>query len=74
MYELKITQIGNSRGIILPKEILDRLNVDKGDTVFASLNAEGVQVVSYDPKVAAQVELGRQFMSQYRDTFNELAK
>ena len=74
MYELKITQIGNSLGMILPKELLDRLNVGKGDRVFATLKPDGVQIVSYDPKVAAQVEVGRQFMNQYRDTFHELAK
>lgn len=71
---LKLTQIGNSVGVILPKEALLRLRVEKGDTVFLTETPEGYQIVPYNPDVAAQVELGREFMREYRDTFHALAK
>ena len=71
---LKLTQIGNSVGFILPKEALVRLRLEKGDTVFLTESPDGYQIVPYDPDVAAQVELGREFMREYRDTFHALAK
>jgi putative addiction module antidote len=74
MHTLKLTQIGNSVGVILPKELLTRLRVEKGDTVFVTETTDGVVLTPYDPSVAAQVEAGRQFMREYRDAFRELAK
>ena len=60
MSALKLTQIGNSVGVILPKEILARLNV--------------VTLSAYDPSIDEQVKAGREFMREYRDTFQQLAK
>jgi putative addiction module antidote len=74
MHLLKLTQVGNSVGVILPKELLARLRVEKGDTVYVTETPEGVVLTPYDPSVAAQVEAGRQFMRDYRDAFHELAK
>ena len=74
MSALKITQIGNSVGVILPKEVLARLKVGKGDTVFVTEAANGVILTPYDPELAAQLKLGREFMHEYRDTFHQLAK
>lgn len=74
MHMLKLTQIGNSVGVILPKELLARLRVEKGDTVYVTETAEGIVLTPYDPALAAQVEAGRTFMRDYRDTFHELAK
>ena len=74
MYPLKLTQIGNSVGVVLPKELLARLHVEKGDTVYATESTEGFTLTPYDPEVAKQVEAGREFMREYRDTFHELAK
>ena len=71
---LKLTQIGNSVGVILPKEILARLRVAKGDTLFITEAPDGVMLTLYDPEVAEQVEAGREFMREFRDTFRELAK
>jgi putative addiction module antidote len=73
-YALKLTQIGNSVGVILPKEALARMKLEKGDTVFLTESTEGYQMAPYDPAVAEQIELGREFMSDYRDTFHALAK
>ena len=71
---LKITQIGNSLGVILPKEILAALKVAKGDTLICSETAGGFQISPYDPEVARQLEVGREFMKDYRDTLRALAK
>ena len=74
MAALKLTQIGNSVGVILPKEVLARLKVEKGDTLYLTDAAIGVMLTPYDPALDAQVEAGREFMREYRDTFHQLAK
>ena len=74
MTALKLTQIGNSVGVILPKELLARLKLAKGDTVYATDVAHGVTLTPYDPALAEQVDRGREFMREYRDTFHQLAK
>ena len=75
MSVLKVTQIGNSYGVILPKEMLARLKVEKGDALFASEAANGGYNLSpYDPALEEQLKLGREFMREYRDTFHQLAK
>lgn len=74
MHALKLTQIGNSVGVILPKELLARLKLEKGDTVFVTESPDGLCVTPFNPEVAEQVEAGRAFMREYRDTFHELAK
>lgn len=74
MHTLKLTQIGNSVGVILPKEVLARLKLEKGDTVFLTETPDGVAVTPYDPTMEEQVDAGRAFMREFRDTFRELAK
>ena len=74
MHTLKLTQIGNSVGLILPKEVLARLKLEKGDTVFVTETPEGVAVTPYDPSLEEQIGAGRAFMRDFRDTFHELAK
>ena len=74
MSALKLTQIGNSVGVILPKEVLARLKVTKGDSLFLSEAANGVMLTPYDPDVEAQLVLGREFMHEFRDAFHQLAK
>ncbi len=74
MTALKLTQIGNSVGIILPKDVLARLKLEKGDTVFVTDAANGVLLTPYDPGLEEQLKLGREFMREFRDTFHQLAK
>ena len=74
MSALKLTQIGNSVGVILPKELLARLRLEKGDTLFVTEAANGVTLTPYDPALDEQLQLGREFMREYRDTFHQLAK
>jgi len=74
MIALKLTQIGNSVGVILPKELLAKLKLEKGDTVFVTEAANGVNLSPYDPSLEDELALGREFMREYRDTFHQLAK
>jgi len=81
MTTLRLTQIGNSVGVILPKEVLARLKLEKGDTVFVTdapegvtLTPEGVTLTPYDPTLEVQLKAGREFMHEFRDAFHQLAK
>ncbi len=71
---IKLTQIGNSVGLILPKEVLARLKLKKGDTVYLTDAPSGITMSPHDPTFQEQLEIGREFMREYRDTFNALAK
>lgn len=74
MNELKLTQIGNSVGVILPKELLAKLGVGKGDTVYAIEQPDGVRLTVADPEFAAQMEVARAVMKKWRNVLRELAK
>ncbi|WP_310461227.1 AbrB/MazE/SpoVT family DNA-binding domain-containing protein [Sphaerotilus sp.] len=74
MHALKLTQIGNSVGVILPKELLARLKLEKGDVLFVTDTPDGVALTSFDPSFEDQLDMGREFMREYRDTFRALAK
>lgn len=74
MLMLKLTQIGNSVGVVFPKEVLSRLKVNKGDSLFVTETPNGVELSAYNPEVEEQVKEGREFMREYRDTLRALAK
>jgi putative addiction module antidote len=74
MHMLKLTQIGNSVGVILPKEVLSRLKLEKGDAIFITETPEGFAITPYDPALEDQLKAGREFMREFRDTFHALAK
>lgn len=74
MTSLKLTKVGTSTGTIIPKEMLVRMKVEKGDTLFAIETKEGYLITPYDPAIAEQLDAGREFMKDYRETFKALAK
>lgn len=74
MFALKLTQIGNSLGVVLPKEALAQLKIAKGDTVFLTEAPGGFKLTPYSPEIEEQLELGREIMHKYRDTLRALAK
>jgi putative addiction module antidote len=74
MTALKLTQIGNSVGVILPKEVLARMNLEKGDTVYLTDAADGVTLTPYSPDFALQMTAARKIMKKRRDVLRELAK
>ncbi len=74
MQTLKLTQIGNSVGVILPKELLAKLGVAKGDTVYAVEQPDGIRITTADPDFEAQMAVARQVMRESRNILRELAK
>jgi putative addiction module antidote len=70
----KIIAIGNSAGIILPKEILTKLNLRKGDTLCLSETSAGLQVSPYDEEFVAKMEVSDRVIRRYRDAFKRLAE
>ena len=74
MTALKLRPIGNSVGVVLPKEILTRLKVGAGDTVYAVDMPDGVRLTASDPVFEAQMEVARRLMKRWRNVLHELAK
>ena len=74
MDTLKLTQIGNSVGVIFPKEILARLKVGKGDTLFVTETPGGLRLMPYDAGFEAQMSAARRIMKRRRSVLRELAK
>ncbi len=72
--KLKITTIGNSAGVILPKELLARLRVDKGDELYVVETPDGIRLTSFDPVLAAQMEVAKQVMREDRELLRKLAE
>ena len=74
MHKLKLTTIGSSTGAVFPKELLARMKLEKGDQLFAVETPDGFLLTPYDPTIKEQLEIGRDFMRQYRDTFKVLSE
>ncbi len=74
MTALKLTQIGNSVGVILPKEVLARLKVEKGDSLFVTEVEDGITLRPYDPEFSEQMAAARDIMRRRRNVLRELAK
>jgi len=74
MFTLKLTQIGNSVGVVLPKDALAQMKLEKGDSVFLTETPGGFTLTPYDPAIEEQIKLGREIMREYRDTLRALAK
>jgi putative addiction module antidote len=74
MTTLKLTTIGNSTGVVLPKEMLERLRVGKGDTLYVLETPQGIELTPYNPEFAAQMEIAEQIMREDRDALRKLAE
>ena len=70
----KIIAIGNSAGIILPKETLARLNLEKGDTLYITDGPQGIRLVPFDEEFARQMDAAREVMRDNRDVLQRLAE
>jgi putative addiction module antidote len=74
-YVLQIKKIGNSTGLILPKELLARLKLSEGDKLHVVEQTErGIKLSPYDPKHAKAMEIARRSFRKYADTYKALAK
>lgn len=72
--QLKITKIGNSAGVILPKELLARLRVEAGDSLFVSETPDGVRITAANPDFAAKMAAAEAIMREDRDILRVLAQ
>lgn len=72
--KLKVTTVGSSVGVVLPKDLLTMLRVSKGDTLFAVQTDRGIELTAYDPKVARQMEVAERVMRKHRDVLRKLAE
>ena len=71
---LKVTQIGNSLGVVLPREVLSDLNVERGDKLFLTRSPDGYRVTKSDPDFEHQMSLARKIMKDRHNVLRELAK
>jgi putative addiction module antidote len=71
---LKITKIGNSAGVVLPKELLAKLRAGVGDTLYVSETPDGIRITASDPSFEAKMALAEQIMREDRDILRVLAK
>ena len=74
MATLKLKRIGNSVGVIPPKDMLARLKVEKGDTLHVTDRPDGLRLKPHDPRFAAQMKLVRRIAKKRRAVLRELAK
>ncbi len=75
MVALKLTTVGTSTGVVIPKEMLVRMNVGKGDVLYAVEAADGTyRLTPYDPAFAEKMEKADEIMRRYRNTLHVLAK
>jgi putative addiction module antidote len=72
--KLKITTVGHSAGIVLPREVLERLRVDKGDTLFLTETPNGIELTPYDEEFAEQMAIAERVMREDRDILRKLAR
>jgi putative addiction module antidote len=71
---LKITRIGNSAGIVLPKDVLAKLRAGVGDTLYVTETPDGIRITASDPDFAVKMDLAEQIMREDRDILRVLAK
>ena len=74
MIRLRIIKAGESLGPALPAEVLARLGVTEGDTVFLTETPEGYARSAPDAGLQEQLRVGREVMEQHHDVLRELAK
>ena len=74
MATVKVTTVGSSTGIVLPKEVLERLKIEKGDTLYLIETPGGLQLTPYDPDFGEAIEAGRRVMRKYRNALRKLAE
>jgi putative addiction module antidote len=73
-YKVKVTTVGNSTGIVLPKELLTKLNIEKGDTLYVTETPDGVQLTPYEEEFARTMDVAESIMRRYRDALRQLAQ
>lgn len=73
-FKTKLRAIGKSSGLILPKEMLDRMNLKQGDALYVQETRNGYMVTPLDPEFEEFMELTDKTVSEYRNTLKKLAE
>lgn len=73
MTRLKVTTVGNSVGVVLPKEVLTRLRVEKGDVLYTTETPNGIELSAYNPTFAEQMDTAEAIVRDNRDVLKKLA-
>jgi putative addiction module antidote len=71
---VKVIAIGNSQGVILPRETLARFNIRKGDSLFVTETPQGIRLAPYDEEFASQMDAAREVMRENKDVLRKLAE
>ena len=74
MRTLKVTTVGNSAGVILPKEILERLRVSKGDVLYLVEEPDGYKITPYNKAFVEQMDMAEDIMREDKDVLKVLAR
>ena len=74
MQLLRVIQIGNSLGVIFPKEITNHLHIKKGDALYVTLSQDGIEVSPNNPETQTQIAVGQAFINEHDEIFKVLAK
>ena len=74
MRALKITTVGNSTGVVLPKDVLEKMKVSKGDFLYLVEEQDGYKITPYDKEFIEQMEQAEEIMREDRDVLKVLAK
>jgi putative addiction module antidote len=72
--KVKVTQVGNSMGILLPKEALNKMKAGKGDTLYLVEGPDGYMMTPYSQDFEEQMDIATSVMKKYRNALRELAK
>jgi hypothetical protein len=72
--KLKLSKIGNSIGTTFPKEILDKLQVNEGDTLYLTETPDGIQLTAFNPEFEQVMDAASEVTHRYHNALKELAK
>ncbi len=74
MLKAKVTTVGSSTGVVIPKEALNRMKLKKGDTLFMSETDNGYEISPYDPAFDEEMKAAEKVMGRYRNALRKLAE
>ncbi len=74
MHAIKLRKIGNSVGLVLPREILAKLKVREGETIYLTDTRDGFRITPYNEEFKVQMDAAEKIMNEDRDILRELSK
>ena len=74
MSALKIRAIGNAKGVVLPQEILKKMNCEEGDSLYVIETKDGIELTPYDPEFASDMAMAERIMAKNKNLLRKLAE